>query len=377
MARIRAVLFCYSGPAIDEPDQKSNDMKTLLPQDHREPLELTSDFSLKALRVFLTVDECGSMATAASRLRSSSSGISQQISGLEKSVGAPLFDRTVRPMVLTLTGHLLKEHATRILDAVSTARSELMAMELLKPNRLRMAVIDDLDATITPALAGHVTDRFPGCVFSAYSGRSDTMTDMLIQRKADIAITCEAPTDHDSYEVIPILSEPFMLVCAKGAIDTARDIRSQLESIPFVHFDGELPLGRLVNQHLRRLNLNLKTRYTFDATRSLLAVTRDIGGWALGTPLCMMDSIRFRDSLDVHQLPFSGFTRTVSVVARRGEFSDFPQRMANICSNLIRVHILPELTSFAPFAAQKLVLHIDTDQQKDTDHVAPQAVNSG
>lgn len=333
--------------------------------DHREPLELTSDFSLKALRVFLTVDECGSMATAAARLRSSSSGISQQISGLEKSVGAPLFDRTVRPMVLTLTGHLLKDHATRILDAVSTARSELMAMELLKPSRLRMAVIDDLDATITPALARHVTRRFPGCMFSAYSGRSDTMTDMLIQRKADIAITSEAPSDHESYEVIPVLSEPFMLVCAKGAIDPDQDIRKQLEKIPFVHFDAELPLGRLVNQHLRRLNLSLKTRYTFDATRSLLAVTRDIEGWALGTPLCVMDSIRFRDSLDVHPLPFSGFTRTVSVVARRGEFSDLPQRIANVCSKLIKLHILPELTRLAPFSAPKFILHIDAEPNED------------
>lgn len=161
-----------------------------------------------------------------------------------------------------------------------------------------------------------------------------------------------------------------MLVCAKRAIDPARDIRSQLETIPFVHFDSELPLGRLINQHLRRLNLSLKTRYTFDATRSLLAVTRDIGGWALGTPLCMMDSVRFRDSLDLHQLPFSGFTRTVSVVARRGEFSDLPQHIANICSKLISVHILPELTNLAPFAAPKFILHIEADAN-ETDFSNP------
>ncbi|MEM1047091.1 MAG: LysR family transcriptional regulator [Pseudomonadota bacterium] len=334
--------------------------------DNREPLELTTDFSLKALRVFLTVEECGAMAAAAARLRSSSSGVSQQISALEKSVGGPLFDRTVRPMVLTPTGTLLKKHASRILDAVSTARSELMAMELLKPNRLRMGVIDDLDATVTPALAGHVTDRYPGCVFSAFSGRSDAMTEMLIQRKTDIAITADPPTDQETYEVIPVFTEPFMLVCAKGVVDPTHDIVEQLTGIPFVHFDPELPLGRLVNMHLRRLKISTKTRYTFDATRSLLAVTRDIGGWALGTPLCMMDSIRFRDSLDLHELPFSGFTRTASLVARRGEFADLPKRLAAVCCKLIDLHLLPELRALAPFAARKFVLHALDETVGDT-----------
>jgi DNA-binding transcriptional LysR family regulator len=268
-------------------------------------------------------------------------------------------------MVLTPTGLLLKQHAARILDAVSTARSALMAMDLLKPNRLRMAVIDDLDATVTPALAGHVTERFPGCVFSAFSGRSDAMTEMLIQRKADIAITADVPEDQDAYEVLPVVSEPFMLVCAKGAIDPKRDIRSQLASIPFVHFDAELPLGRLVNQQLRRLKISLKTRYTFDSTRSLLAMTRDIGGWALATPLCLMDSIRFRDSLDIHPLPFSGFTRSVSLVARRGEFAGLPKRLANLCSGLIEVHLLPELEILAPFAAKKFILHLSEEDASD------------
>ncbi|MEM8813851.1 MAG: LysR family transcriptional regulator [Pseudomonadota bacterium] len=345
-------------------------MKSAL-KDHREAPELTSEFNLKALRVFLTVEECGSMATAASRLRSSSSGISQQISGLERSVGGPLFDRSVRPMVLTPTGHLLKKHASHILDAVSTARSELMAMELLKPNRLRMGVIDDLDATVTPALAGQVSERYPGCIFSAYSGRSDAMTSMLAERKIDMAITADPPRDVDVYEVIPLVTEPFMLVCARGAIDPDADVKAQLMKLPFVHFDSELPLGRLVNQHLRRLKISPKTRYTFDSTRSLLAVTRDIGGWALGTPLCMMDSIRFRQSLDVLELPFSGFTRTASLVARRGEFADLPHRLAAVCCRLIRVHLLPEIVDLAPFAAKQFILHAE---QEDETGVLPRAI---
>ena len=206
----------------------------------------TGDFSLKSLRIFLTVEECGSMVIASERLKASPSGVSQHISSLERDIGGELFDRNVKPIALTPTGHVLKKHAERILDAVGVARSELFEMQLAVPDQLRIAVIDDLDATVTPVLARLMAEEFPGCIFSAYSGRSDLMSKMLVERKADICLTADPPIDANEYEIIPVLSEPFVLCCARNAIHSDEDVRPQLEKMPFIHFDPQMPMGRLV-----------------------------------------------------------------------------------------------------------------------------------
>ncbi len=315
------------------------------------------DFSLKSLRIFLMVEECGSMALAAERLKASPSGISQHISSLERDIGGELFDRNVKPLALTPSGYILKKHATRILDAVGTARSELFEMQLAIPDQLRFAVINDLDATITPILASHVVREFPGCIFKAHSARSDFMTQMLSERKVDIILTADPPSDLDEFEIIPVLSEPFILCCGKGLVDPSLDVVEQLEQLPFIHFDPQMPMGRLVSQHLRRLKMTPPMRFSFDATRSILTMVRDQSGWALVTPLCLLDSVRYRDSLDLHRLPFSGFSRTVYLVARRDELGSLPSRLAALTANLVRQHLIPEIHEILPWCGDLFQLH--------------------
>ena len=104
-------------------------------------------------------------------------------------------------------------------------------------------------------------------------------------------------------------------------------------------------------------------RFSFDATRSILAMVRDNGGWALVTPLCMLDSVRFRESLDIHKLPFSGFSRTVYLVARRDEMGKLPSRLAELVADLVREHLLPELHEMLPFVEGGFHLHEGTQHQ--------------
>jgi len=74
-----------------------------------------------ALRYFVEVARTGSLAAASEQLHVAVSAISRQIGKLEEDVGAPLFERLPRGMVLTEAGELLAEHARRTLleaDAV-------------------------------------------------------------------------------------------------------------------------------------------------------------------------------------------------------------------------------------------------------------------
>ena len=67
------------------------------------------------LRVFLTVAETGSFTGAARQLGISQPAVSQNITTLEKQVGATLFTRAKGDIYLTAEGRAFREYAARIL----------------------------------------------------------------------------------------------------------------------------------------------------------------------------------------------------------------------------------------------------------------------
>jgi DNA-binding transcriptional LysR family regulator len=68
-----------------------------------------TDLDLNKLGVFLAVADSGGVGKAAKRLGRTSSAVSQSISGLETALGAPLFDRVGKRLVLTRGGQALRE----------------------------------------------------------------------------------------------------------------------------------------------------------------------------------------------------------------------------------------------------------------------------
>ena len=308
-----------------------------------------NDLNLKALRIFLAVEEAGSIVSAAERLQVSKSTISQQVTNLEQSLGSVLFDRNARPMTLTPAGMVLRRHAHQILNAVSAARLELMELNLSTMAELRLGIIDDLDASITPDLLGHLSELYPRCLFTASSGLSDALTAMVQNREADIVLTADPPRDPQVFEVWPLLREPFVLVSAKGAIDSKGDVLTQLGTLPFVRYSAAMPIGRSIDQHLRRVRFSPSGSFSFDASRSVFAMVQKSGGWAITTPLCVLDSERFQGSLDVLRLPFPAMTRTLYLVARRDELGALPADLAALCRQLLSDRLLSPVVEMAPW----------------------------
>lgn len=308
------------------------------------PPELT----LRGLRVFVALEETGSIVGAAQRIGGSSSGVSQYITALEQAVGARLFDRRAKPVVLTPAGQVLSAHARRILAVVSEAQTELAEINLTALPELRLAIIDDLDASLTPVLVSGLQRRYPKCFVSAFSGRSDLVIERIAQREADIGVAGVLPADESAFRILPILREPFVLVCAKGALTQGPDLRAQMATVPFVQYSHAVPIGQIVAAHLRRVRQTVTRRFALEATRSVLAMAVHTGGWTLTTPLNLLDGDRFLPKLDILPLPFAAVSRTVNLVARAGELGRLPDDLAQDCRRLIRDHIAPRFAAMAP-----------------------------
>src|SRR6516164_6318306 len=82
------------------------------------------DLDLNLLRVFAVVAESGSVTEAASRLYLTQPAVSAALRRLTTAVGAPLFAREGRGLVLTQRGERLlaavRPHLLAVLDALAT-----------------------------------------------------------------------------------------------------------------------------------------------------------------------------------------------------------------------------------------------------------------
>ncbi|MBQ0810323.1 LysR family transcriptional regulator [Roseovarius sp.] len=312
------------------------------------PARLPAELTLRGLRVFVALEEAGSIAGAAARIGGSSSGVSQHITALESAIGAKLFDRRAKPVTLTPAGQLLRAHAHRILSVVSEAQAELAEISMTNLPSLKLAIIDDLDASLTPVLVSALQARFRNCFVHAFSGRSDHIIERLQSRDADIAVTALLPADSNTYQSVPILREAFILVAAKGAIRPDVDVRATLARLPFVQYSETMPIGQKVAQHLKRVKLNVPRRFAFEATRSVLAMVVQTGGWTLSTPLNLLDAERFIPMLDILPLPFAGESRHIHLVARAEELGHLPEALARDCRRILRNVLVPRFCAIAP-----------------------------
>lgn len=314
------------------------------------------DISLRSLQVFVAVEETGSMTVAAERMNTSRSAVSQQVANLEDLIGASLFDRTARPMSLTPTGAILRRHAHHILEAVSAAKTELMELNMSALVELRIGMIDDLDASMTPELVGHIQQLYPRCQLVVSSGRSDTLLASLTDRSIDIITTGLLPQNMAGYQDFPILRENFIITAPRGVLKSETDLKSQLLKAPFVRYHPAMPIGQLINQHLRRLRIELPAPFSFDASRSVFSMMLQSGGWTMTTPLCLLDAAPDVSNFECYKLPFAGLSRTIRLVARREEFGRLPHQLAEICRRLIASHTLPQAHALTPWTEDGFVV---------------------
>ncbi len=281
--------------------------------------------TLWGVEVFLAVADEGAISAAARRLNVSPSAVSQQLSGLEAALGAVLLDRGGRPMLTTPAGTMFRRHAQTILNAEAEARAELGMADLSALTSLRLGVIEDFDAEVTPALLAGLASDMKGCRFLLETGASHRLISQLEARALDIVVAADLGSemgDGHWREVHPVMVEPFVAILPRGR--TADD----LPGLPLIQYTARHHMGRLVAAHLAQQNLRLAHRFELDSYSAILAMVAAGVGWTILTPLAMGAVARFRAETEVIPLPFAPLSRTISLSARAGVLRDLPEQVA-------------------------------------------------
>jgi DNA-binding transcriptional LysR family regulator len=304
-------------------------------------------FTFRAAQTFVAAVEARSVTKAAHRLGISPSSVSQQLAALEAALGAKLIERSARQFRLTAAGALFLDPAKQLLDDVSAAKARLVTADQLPPMSVRIASIEELDATVIAPWLLQLTGTYPNIAFALSSGASHENHEALSTRAVDLMLAVDTVAQVDWVEQHAILRDPFILVTAPQ-MGEAPDLNA-LRQKPFVRYASDLQIGRQIEAQLRRSGVQPSRGFEFSTNQALFAMTAELGGWAITTALAFFGTPLAGDLVRAHPLPVATFSRRLALHARAGALGDLPRQMAEDIRTCLQDRILRTGAERLPF----------------------------
>lgn len=171
---------------------------------------------LHQLRYFVTVAQEGSFTAAAARLYLSQPSLSVQIRKLEHDVGARLFERTGRQVVLTAAGSALLEHTEAALDQLERGRERVAEVSGLREGEVRVGVLPSIGARMLPDLLARFRRAHPRVAVRIVEHDISREFEQLVRSgELDLAIT-RMPLTLSGLCVDVLVREPVLLLVPAG-----------------------------------------------------------------------------------------------------------------------------------------------------------------
>ena len=167
------------------------------------------------LRVFHAVAAAGSLTHAAEELHLSQSAISRQIRGLEEALGATLFHRHARGLLLTEQGELLFRATAEMKDQLSQASARIRDSKDEALGELKVTTTVGFGTVWLAKRLNALFERYPELSLELI------LTEQLLDlgmRQADVAIRMSEPQQSDLVRR-PLLSARMRFYAAKHYLE--------------------------------------------------------------------------------------------------------------------------------------------------------------
>jgi DNA-binding transcriptional LysR family regulator len=311
-------------------------------------------FDLKSLEVFAAIVEAGGMTAAGQRLGMTQSSVSQSIANLEAQLHVQLLDRSQRPPMLTPLGRKFYEQADRLLGDARRVSLEFRRQEATPLKHVRIALVDSLAISVGKELVAAIKRRTAH--WSMVTGQSHQHADALLNRRVDIILSDDAVPNHPELFRRRLLREPFILVLPldfKGPVSSLRTLAAALD---FIRYNPSTVIGRTIENKLQEWSIHPPLRMELDNSYAILQMVKAGLGWALTTPLCLLQGGIKTGEVQCLPVPEGEFVRELTLLARNGELGNLPELLADDSIALMQERYLPVLASAAPWLLPRIVL---------------------
>jgi DNA-binding transcriptional LysR family regulator len=169
---------------------------------------------LRQLRYFVSVAEESSFTGAAARLTISQQSLSQQMTLLERMLGAKLFDRDSRGTSLTDVGKLFLPEAREVLSRADEAVAMVARAVRGDVGSLRLAFLTTTTNYLLPPVVQAVRRQLPGLTLSTEETTIAALVHGLTTGRYDVAFT--RPPLVEGLAARTLVSEPVCVVLPTG-----------------------------------------------------------------------------------------------------------------------------------------------------------------
>jgi DNA-binding transcriptional LysR family regulator len=308
---------------------------------------------LRATEIFVVVAETGSMTSAGAILGMTQSAISQQIHNLETSIGTELFDRDLRPLCLTMAGSMMFDRAKRLLIEANDLRAAMRSAFGIPIPHLRLGVLASVSGSLVAPLVFEMLDKLVAKSVSVWTGFGSDHQRSLQNRALDLILIADPLHELAGLERHELFSEPFVLVVPQAVAAQKITFASLLKSLPLIRHSIRSPVGMVIAQNLRRLRVAAPPYVEFDSIESIVAAVSLGRGWAISTPMLLLQGLHHPSNVVVRPLPFGGFSRSFALIARSGEFGSAIGEIAGLARTIMKEIIVPTICTFAPFVKEQ------------------------
>lgn len=218
----------------------------------------------------LAVLDAGSFVGAAEQRNITQSAFTRRIRAIEEGLGAPLFDRRRKPVVLLPALRGQEPALRRLAQDMRGLRGDLRATAKGAGRIVTLACQHAITATISPGLVKHLTELGWSSV-RVRSGNRDECLLQLISGVADMVVTYDHPEDARDLERSGLIErrigrETLVPVCLPALAETLED------ELPVIGYPSDVFLGELVERRLwaglpqgRTVNRRAETALTLAA----------------------------------------------------------------------------------------------------------------
>lgn len=287
----------------------------------------------RQLLVFLEVCKAQSFAKAAECIPMSPSGVSMLIKELEDQVGARLFDRTTRSVVLTDAAQRLKPAAERIVGELRQLDALIGGMAAAVRTRLDVAATPMVSSSLLPMVLRRFADSHPHVRVHLADVDVGTVRSKVLAEEADIGLGFFVKPAHG------LLRQPlckFQLMCISPPSPDARGLGpsrpwSSLAGMPLVSLPLDNPIQVLIDKHLGRAQ---EDRPRMNLIGTLMGMVHAGHGHAIVPSFALEECLR--QGLSVAMLIEPAVHLDLYLVSRRGaqvkpvvaDFADALRRVA-------------------------------------------------
>lgn len=269
------------------------------------------------LRLIRDVAHCRSVSKAARLSGISQSAASQQIQDVEREAGVALFDRTTRPIALTVAGKLYVEYCRDVLRRQEELHASLEVLRRELNGTARVAAIYSVGLSEMAGIEARFARVFPDAHLQVSYLRPERVWQAVEEDEADLGLVSYAESSREVLAV-PWRDEEMVVAVAPGHPLAGRgSIRAaELSGESFIGFDDDLPIQSHIERYLGEHDAEVRWALRFDNIQMIKEAVMHAAGISIMPQRVMRDELA-QDRIVALRLDPPELYRPVRIIHRR------------------------------------------------------------